>query len=307
MNTAQGPTSTVPGIAPGLPAGEARRVAELALAEDLAGGIDVTTRATIAEDAVGVAQIVARADGVLSGLPIVVEVFGHVDPTLDVALLRADGDRVRRGDVIAEVRGAVRSILTGERSALNLLCMLSGTATLTARWVDAVAGTGAVIRDTRKTAPGLRAIQKYAVRCGGGRNHRMGLSDQALIKDNHVLAAGGVVPALEAVRALAPDIVCEVECTLPEQVEQACAAGAQLILLDNMTLEATRASVAIARRYGTRTESSGGLTLDRAREVAETGVDFLAVGALTHSAPTLDIALDLTGESSTDVPADSPT
>ena len=150
-----------------------------------------------------------------------------------------------------------------------------------------------VIRDTRKTVPGLRAAQKYAVRCGGGQNHRMGLGDQALIKDNHVVAAGGVVPALRAVRALRPDIACEVECTLPEQVEQACADGATLVLLDNMTLEATRESVAIARRFGTRTESSGGLRLDNAAEVASTGVDYLAVGALTHSAPTLDIALDL--------------
>jgi len=277
----------------GLPEGEARRVAELALAEDLAGGIDVTTRATIAEDAVGVGRIVARADGLLAGLPIVLEVFAHVDPAIRVDLTRADGDRVRRGDVIAEMRGPTRSILTGERSALNALCMLSGIATLTALWVEAVEGTGTVIRDTRKTAPGLRAIQKYAVRCGGGRNHRMGLSDQALIKDNHVLAAGGVVPALRAVRELAPDIVCEVECTLPEQVDQACAAGADLVLLDNMTFEAIRAGVAIARRYGARTEASGGLRLENAREVAETGVDFLAVGALTHSAPTLDIALDL--------------
>jgi len=277
----------------GLPEGEARRVAELALAEDLAGGIDVTTRATIAEDAVGVGRIVARADGLLAGLPIVLEVFAHVDPAIRVDLTRADGDRVRRGDVIAEMRGPTRSILTGERSALNALCMLSGIATLTALWVEAVEGTGTVIRDTRKTAPGLRAIQKYAVRCGGGRNHRMGLSDQALIKDNHVLAAGGVVPALRAVRELAPDIVCEVECTLPEQVDQACAAGADLVLLDNMTFEAIRAGVAIARRYGARTEASGGLRLENAREVAETGVDFLAVGALTHSAPALDIALDL--------------
>jgi len=277
----------------GLPEGEARRVAELALAEDLAGGIDATTRATIAEDAVGVGQIVARADGLLAGLPIVLEVFARVDSAIGVELTRADGDRVRRGDVIAEVRGPTRSILTGERSALNALCMLSGIATLTALWVEAVEGTGTVIRDTRKTAPGLRAIQKYAVRCGGGRNHRMGLSDQALIKDNHVLAAGGVVPALRAVRELAPDIVCEVECTLPEQVDQACAAGADLVLLDNMTFEAIRAGVAIARRYGARTEASGGLRLENAREVAETGVDFLAVGALTHSAPALDIALDL--------------
>lgn len=276
----------------GLPEGEAARIAEVALTEDLAGGVDITTLATIAEDAVGVGELVARADGVVCGLAVARAVFDRVGG-LEFETRVADSQVVRRGDVIATVSGPVRAILTGERSALNVLCMLSGIATLTARWVAAVEGTGAVIRDTRKTAPGLRVAQKYAVRCGGGQNHRMGLSDQALIKDNHVLSAGGVVPALEAVRAMAPDVVCEVECTLPEQVEQACAAGAVLILLDNMTLDATRASVAIARRYGTRTESSGGLRLENAREVAETGVDYLAVGALTHSAPVLDIALDL--------------
>lgn len=277
----------------GLPDGEADRLARLALTEDLSLGADVTTVATVAEDATDVGEIVARADGVLCGLDIARAVFGAVDPDLDFRTRVHDGDRVRRGDLIATVSGSTRSILTGERSALNLLCMLSGVATLTARWVEAVAGTGAVIRDTRKTVPGLRAAQKYAVRCGGGQNHRMGLGDQALIKDNHVVAAGGVVPALRAVRALRPDIACEVECTLPEQVELACADGATLVLLDNMTLEATRESVAIARRFGTRTESSGGLRLDNAAEVAATGVDYLAVGALTHSAPTLDIALDL--------------
>lgn len=277
----------------GLPDGEADRLARLALTEDLSLGADVTTVATVAEDATDVGEIVARADGVLCGLDIARAVFAAVDPDLDFRTRVHDGDRVRRGDLIATVSGSTRSILTGERSALNLLCMLSGVATLTARWVEAVAGTGAVIRDTRKTVPGLRAAQKYAVRCGGGQNHRMGLGDQALIKDNHVVAAGGVVPALRAVRALRPDIACEVECTLPEQVERACADGATLVLLDNMTLEATRESVAIARRFGTRTESSGGLRLDNAAEVASTGVDYLAVGALTHSAPTLDIALDL--------------
>jgi nicotinate-nucleotide pyrophosphorylase (carboxylating) len=276
-----------------LPAGEAERLAELALTEDLSLGSDVTTLATVAEGAHAVGEIIARADGVVCGLDIVGAVFARVDPSLVVELAVADGDAVVRGDVIATVSGSTRSILTGERSALNLLCLLSGVATLTARWVAAVDGTGAVIRDTRKTIPGLRAAQKYAVRCGGGQNHRMGLGDQALIKDNHVIAAGGVVPALVAVRALRPDIICEVECTLVEQVEQACAADARLVLLDNMSLEDTRAGVAIARRYGTKTESSGGLRLDNAREVALTGVDYLAVGALTHSAPVLDIALDL--------------
>lgn len=281
----------VGGIEP-LPPGEAERIAALSLAEDLAGGADVTTEATISARAEGIGEIVARADGVLAGMPVARAVFGQVGGLrLDEA--RADGDRVHRGDVIARVSGPVRAILVGERNALNVLTMASGIATLTARWVEVLDGTGARVRDTRKTAPGLRALQKYAVRCGGGLNHRMSLSDQALIKDNHVLAAGGVVAALTAVRAVAPDVPCEVECTEVEQVEQAAAAGAELILLDNMDLDAMRASVAIAGRYGARTEASGGLRLENAREVALTGVDYLAVGALTHSAPALDIALDL--------------
>ncbi len=275
-----------------LPDGEPERIAEVALTEDLAGGIDVTTEATIAADAMGAGQLVARADGVLAGMPVARAVFARFDG-LRLDERAADGDRVRRGDVIAEVRGPIRQILVAERNALNVLTHASGIATLTARWVEAVADTDAQIRDTRKTAPGLRALQKYAVRCGGGLNHRMSLSDQALIKDNHVLAAGGVVPALEAVRRRSPNVVCEVECTLVAQVEQACAAGAELVLLDNMTLDAMRDSVAIARRYEARTEASGGLRLENAREVAGTGVDYLAIGALTHSAPALDIALDL--------------
>ena len=278
-----------------LPDGEADRLARLTVDEDLSFGPDVTTLATIGADALATGELIARADGVIAGLEVARAVFGYVDQALVVQTHVADGDRVERGDIIATVSGATRSILTAERSALNLLCQMSGVATLTAQWVDALAGTGAAVRDTRKTVPGMRVAQKYAVRCGGGQNHRMALGDQALIKDNHVLAAGGVVPALEAVRALRPDIVCEVECTLPAQVEAACAAGATLVLLDNMSLDAMRESVAIARRYGAATEASGGLTLDTAREVAQTGVDFLAVGALTHSAPVLDIALDLRG------------
>lgn len=278
-----------------LPEGEADRLARLTVDEDLSFGPDVTTAATIAADAQDIGDLVARADGVICGLDVARAVFGYVDPALAVETHVSDGDHVVRGDVIATVTGATRSILTAERSALNLLCQLSGVATLTARWVDALAGTGAAVRDTRKTVPGMRVAQKYAVRCGGGQNHRMALGDQALIKDNHVLAAGGVVPALQAVRELRPDIVCEVECTLPAQVEAACAAGATLVLLDNMSLDAMRESVTIARRYGAQTEASGGLTLSSAHEVAQTGVDFLAVGALTHSAPVLDIALDLRG------------
>ena len=191
-------------------------------------------------------------------------------------------------------------LLTAERTALNLLCHLSGVATLTRTWVDAVAGTGARVRDTRKTTPGLRALEKHAVRCGGGVNHRMSLSDAALVKDNHVVAAGGVAAAFEAVRTRFPGVPVEVECDTVEQVQEVVAAGADLVLLDNMGTDDLRASVQLCRSSGVLTEASGGLSLDVARAVAETGVDFLAVGALTHSAPVLDLGVDLTTPARTD-------
>ncbi len=269
-------------------------VAATALAEDLAGGVDVTTEATVPPGLVARAQVVARDGGVVAGLPVAAAVFeqvlagrGTVEP------LVSDGDVVLPGQTLLTVTGPVRALLVAERSALNLLCHLSGIATLTRQWVDAVAGTGATVRDTRKTNPGLRAVEKYAVRCGGGTNHRMGLADQALIKDNHIVAAGGVAAALRAVRARFPDVFCEVECDTLDQVREAVAEGAALVLLDNMDTATLRAAVAVARAAGARTEASGGLTLDRAAEVARTGVDHLAVGALTHSAPALDIGLDL--------------
>ncbi len=197
------------------------------------------------------------------------------------------------GDAVLTVAGPVRALLTAERTALNLLCHLSGVATATRRWVDAVDGTGAAIRDTRKTLPGLRALEKYAVRCGGGVNHRMSLADAALVKDNHVIAAGGVAAAFTAVRTRFPGLAVEVECDTQAQVVEAVAAGADLILCDNMTPDELRESVALARPAGVAVEASGGLTLAVARAVAETGVNFLAVGALTHSAPALDLGLDL--------------
>ena len=267
------------------------RIVDLALAEDLAGGTDVTTEATVPADAVCTGDLAARRPGVVAGLAFARVVFERLGGTVVEHI--ADGARVAAGDVLLTVTGPTRGVLTAERTALNLVGQLSGVATLTAAWVDAVAGTGAVVRDTRKTVPGLRAAQKYAVRCGGGRNHRMGLADQALVKDNHVLAAGSVTAALEAVRALAPDVVCEVECDTYEQVVEAVAAGARLVLLDNMDVATTRRCVEAARPAGVRTEASGALSLANAREVALTGVDFLAVGALTHSAPVLDIGLDL--------------
>jgi len=277
-----------------LPDGEARRLARLALEEDLAGGLDVTTLATVPADHHGLARLVTRSDGVVAGLEIAAAVFAErLGPSGGVRALAADGDRVVAGQCLLEVSGPTRELLTAERSALNLLTHLSGIATLTARWVEAVAGTGATIRDTRKTMPGLRAAEKYAVRCGGGANHRMGLHDQALIKDNHVVAAGGVVPAIRAVRAAFPGIFCEVECDTLDQVAEAAGEGAALVLLDNMDTATLTAAVALCRPAGTRTEASGGLTLDRAADVARTGVDHLAVGALTHSAPALDIGLDL--------------
>jgi nicotinate-nucleotide pyrophosphorylase (carboxylating) len=206
--------------------------------------------------------------------------------------LAADGDEVHSGQRLLTVSGPVGPILTAERTALNFLCHLSGVATLTRCWVDAVAGTGASIRDTRKTLPGLRALEKYAVRCGGGVNHRMSLSDAALIKDNHVAAAGSVGAAFAAVRATAPGLPLEVECDTVDQIAEALTAGADLILLDNFEVPELAAAVRLADGRALL-EASGGLVLANARSVAETGVDYLAVGALTHSAPALDIGLDL--------------
>jgi nicotinate-nucleotide pyrophosphorylase (carboxylating) len=265
-----------------------------ALAEDLAGGVDVTSEATIPADAQGVARVVARGDGVVAGLPVAqtaLELAGA-----RVTLLVPDGSRVSPGTAVLEASGQLRGLLTTERTMLNLLCHLSGVATLTRRWADAVEGTGARIRDTRKTMPGLRLLEKYAVRCGGGLNHRMGLSDAALVKDNHVAAAGGVAAAFRAVRQQFPGLPVEVECDTVEQVREAVDAGADLILLDNMSLDDLRACVALTRPSGVLLEASGGLTLDRARAVAETGVNYLSVGALTHSAPVLDLGFDLAAE-----------
>jgi nicotinate-nucleotide pyrophosphorylase (carboxylating) len=210
-----------------------------------------------------------------------------------------DGMRVEPATTVLSATGATRSLLTAERTALNLLGHLSGIATLTRQWVDAIAGSGAAIRDTRKTTPGLRTLEKYAVRCGGGVNHRMSLSDAALIKDNHVVAAGGVAAAFRAVRAAFPQLPVEVECDTIEQVDEALEAGADLILLDNMSLESMRAAVALVRERGSscRLEASGGLTLANAAAVASTGVDYLSVGALTHSAPVFDIGVDLRARS----------
>jgi nicotinate-nucleotide pyrophosphorylase (carboxylating) len=280
-------------IAPGLPRSAVAAVVDTALAEDIGAEGDVTTTATVAPTVIGAADLVPRQAGVVAGLPVAAYVFDAVSQgRLRVELGTQDGARVTPGEVLATVRGPVRDILTAERTALNLLGHLSGIATLTRAWVDAVAGTDAAIRDTRKTLPGLRALEKYAVRMGGGVNHRMSLSDAALVKDNHVAAAGGVVAAFELVRAAHPGLPLEVEVDTVEQARAVIDAGADLVLLDNMPPAQLREVVAYSAGRA-RLEASGGLTLGDARAVAESGVDYLAVGALTHSAPVLDIGLDI--------------
>jgi nicotinate-nucleotide pyrophosphorylase (carboxylating) len=275
------------------------RVVRTALAEDLRYGPDATTAATVDRDAVAVAAFVPRAGGVLAGVPAVRAVFDEVlgsdgvVGTYDVVTARPDGSRLGPGEPALVVRAPVRGLLTAERTALNLLCHLSGVATATAAWVDAVAGTGARIRDTRKTLPGLRLLEKYAVRCGGGVNHRLGLGDAVLIKDNHVAAAGSVGAALHRARAAAPDLPCEVEVDSLDQLDEVLALGAELVLLDNFTVAQTAEAVRRRGSAPTLLESSGGLALANARAYAETGVEFLAVGALTHSVTALDIGLDL--------------
>ena len=258
----------------------------IALAED--GEIDVTSSPIFAAAETASADVVTRRPGVVAGLPVATAVFETLG--LAVKPVAADGDRVVAGDVLLSVEGPLLGLLRGERTALNFLTHLSGVATVTRQWADAIEGTGAKVRDTRKTLPGLRALQKYAVRCGGGVNHRMSLEDAALIKDNHVAAAGSVTAAFAAVRA--PGLHVQVECDTLEQVREALAAGATSILLDNMSLAELTEAVRLTEGRA-ELEASGGLTLDRARDVAETGVDYLAVGALTHSAPALDIGLDL--------------
>ncbi|MGH3832500.1 MAG: carboxylating nicotinate-nucleotide diphosphorylase [Pseudonocardiaceae bacterium] len=282
-------------MSPGLDAGEVHRVIRVALEEDLRYGPDATTAACVPAEAVATATVSPRRAGTLAGVPVFLAVLDAVLGTggYEVTAQRQDGDRLAAGDVALAVRAPVAGLLTAERTALNLLCHLCGVATTTAAWVAAVAGTGASIRDSRKTLPGLRALQKYAVRCGGGVNHRMGLGDAVLIKDNHVVAAGSVTAAIAAVRAVAPRLSCEVEIDTLAALEEALAAGVSLVLLDNMTVPQCAEAVRRAAGSGTELEASGGLTLDRARAYAETGVRYLSVGALTHSAPALDLGLDL--------------
>jgi len=269
----------------------------MALDEDLDGGVDVTTVATVPVDQRATLDLVARGAGVSAGAPVAAAVFAEVcGSDAAITIVTPDGTRVEPGTVILSVTGITHELLRAERPALNLLGHLSGIATATRMWVDAIEGTGARIRDTRKTTPGMRRLEKYAVRCGGGVNHRMSLSDAALVKDNHVVAAGGVAEAFDLVRTQFPGLDVEVEVDSLDQLDEVLAAGADLVLLDNFTPERMRE--AVRRTSGrARLEASGGLSLDVAAEVASTGVDYLAVGALTHSAPVLDIGADLRQES----------
>jgi len=282
-------------LAAGLDPQDTERVVRGALDEDLRYGPDLTSAATAAPGTRAVAGVVAREPGVLAGLPVALAVLDAAGiPPEAAEPLRADGDRIGAGTEVLRLRTPLRELLGAERTLLNFLTHLSGIATATRAWADALSGTGCAVRDTRKTTPGLRQLEKYAVRCGGGQNHRMGLGDAALIKDNHVAAAGGIAAAIRAVRAAAPGLPLEVECDSLAQVGEALQAGAGLILLDNMGLAELRAAAAMAARYpSVRLEASGGLRLEGARAVAQTGVDFVAVGALTHSSAALDLGLDL--------------
>lgn len=277
----------------GLDPVEVEDIANVAIQEDLDHGVDVTTVATISEDAVATADFVAREAGVVAGLRVAEAVVSVVcEEEFEVERHVEDGDRVEAGQKLLSVTTRTRDLLTAERSALNLLCRLSGIATATRAWADALEGTKARVRDTRKTTPGLRSLEKFAVRCGGGVNHRMSLSDAALVKDNHVVAAGGVAQAFKAVREAFPDVPIEVEVDTLHQLREVVDAGADLILLDNFTPGECEEAVALVHGRAAL-EASGRLTLANARAYADTGVDYLAVGALTHSSPILDIGLDL--------------
>ncbi len=280
-------------------------IVERTLTEDLGPnpGRDVTTQSTIGEDAEVAGEIVAREGGVVAGIPVIAEVLRQVAERYglqvpSVKFMKADGDAVAANDVVAQIAGLGHVVLSAERTILNLMSHASGVASHTRRWADALEGTGARVLDTRKTTPTLRELEKYAVRCGGGVNKRMGLYDVAMIKDNHVVATGSVGKAIAAVWARFPDVEVQVEVETFAQAQEALAAGARFLMLDNMSNEQMAEVVGVVRADEALTgkvyiEATGGLTVERARSVAQTGVDFMSVGALTHSSPGLDLALDL--------------
>jgi len=265
-----------------------------ALVEDLAGGEDITSVSTIPAEAMATADFRARRDGVIAGSEVATEVLRKVGLS-QITQVRKDGEKVNAGDVLLTVSGNTRAILLAERTALNFFCHLSGIATFTSHWVNQVSGTSCQVRDTRKTTPGMRVLEKYAVRMGGGTNHRMTLSDAALIKDNHIAAAGGVVAAFTKVRSHYPDSEIEIEVDTLDQLREVLPQKPDLILLDNMSPAQCREAVAIVKGV-CKLEASGGITIDNARTYAESGVDYIAIGALTHSAPVFDIGLDLRAE-----------
>ena len=266
---------------------------DLAISEDLMGGTDVTSLATIPEIQISELDLVTRSPGVIAGINIAALVFLSVaSKKIDIELCVEDGKKVEANTCLLTAKGSTIELLTAERTALNFLGHLSGIATTTNKWVNEISGTNAKVRDTRKTTPGLRLLEKYAVKAGGGTNHRMSLNDQALIKDNHIVASGSIKSAVEKVKDKFPELEFEIEVDNLEQLNEALAVNAKLILLDNFNIEDLKKAVVIVNKKA-KLEASGGITLENARKIAETGVDFLAVGALTHSAPVLDIGGDL--------------
>ena len=266
---------------------------DLAISEDLMGGTDVTSLATIPEIQISELDLVTRSPGVIAGINIAALVFLSVaSRKIEIELCVEDGKKVEANTCLLTAKGSTIELLTAERTALNFLGHLSGIATTTNKWVNEISGTNAKVRDTRKTTPGLRLLEKYAVKAGGGTNHRMSLNDQALIKDNHIVASGSIKSAVEKVKDKFPELDFEIEVDNLDQLNEALAVDAKLILLDNFKIEDLKKAV-VAVNKKAKLEASGGITLENARKIAETGVDFLAVGALTHSAPVLDIGGDL--------------
>jgi nicotinate-nucleotide pyrophosphorylase (carboxylating) len=266
---------------------------DLAISEDLMGGTDVTSLATIPEIQISELDLVTRSPGVIAGINIAALVFLSVaSRKIDIELCVEDGKKVEANTCLLTAKGSTIELLTAERTALNFLGHLSGIATTTNKWVNEISGTNAKVRDTRKTTPGLRLLEKYAVKAGGGTNHRMSLNDQALIKDNHIVASGSIKSAVEKVKDKFPELDFEIEVDNLDQLNEALAVNAKLILLDNFNIEDLKKAVVTVNKKA-KLEASGGITLENARKIAETGVEFLAVGALTHSAPVLDIGGDL--------------